>query len=296
MKWLLILALLFSLKAEAKEIKMIVAYSAGGPIDLITRTVAKHLSSDKYKFIPEYRIGAGGAIALNHLAAIKDDTAIMVMSNALVSMPVMSSVNYNIERDFALIDFLGYEPLLLVVNSKNQIKTYKQFQQYSKTNNMPYGSGGVGTSGHITAAIVAQDNKNFFHVPYKGSSGIVIDLLNDNIKWMIDSETNVGSFIQEGKVQPLAVYSNKRLKQYPQTPTLKELGVDDREFYRWFIVIANKNADPEIVKYVASKLEARELKEDLVKHNLVLDKPNLKTFFLDETVKIRRIVRDIDLK
>lgn len=297
MKWLLTLLLLVATTVSAKEVKMIVAYSAGGPIDTITRTVAKHLNNDRYKFVPEFRLGAGGAIAVNHLAGIKDETAIMVMSNALVNLPVMTNTaNYVVDRDFTLLGMLGYEPLYLVVKNKGPIKDYKQFINYAKNNPMPYGSGGVGTSGHITGAIIAQNNTNMFHVPYKGSAGILIDVLNDNIKWIVDSDINIGAQVSDNKILPIATYFNRRTKLYPNVPTLKELAVDDRDYYRWFVLIANKNADPEIVKYISDRLRDPALKNELTNLGLEHSQVNLQTFLLDETVKIRRIVRDYQIQ
>ena len=100
-KYFLLIFSLLSLQLHAKEIKVIIPYSAGGPTDKVSRIVIKHLNSDTYKFVPEYRLGAGGTIAANYVASVKDDTVIMITSNALVSSPLLTSTTtYNLEKDF----------------------------------------------------------------------------------------------------------------------------------------------------------------------------------------------------
>lgn len=296
MKYLLfVLSFLFAVNLSAKEVKIIIPYSAGGPTDKVTRTVIKYLNSERYKFIPEYKLGAGGSIAANYVASVKDETVLMITSNALVTSPLLTSTtNYNLEKDFILVEYLGTEPLFLVVRSNDVIQNYKDFKQLGKNDFLPYGSAGVGTSGHIASVIVSNNDKNYIHVPYKGSLGIIVDLLNGQLRWILDSEMNIGSFLQDGKIKPIGVYSNKRLQNYPNLPTIKELGVDDRNFYRWHIVVANKEADEEILKHVKNRLLDPSLQVELSKLGLNLDKPKSQNFFLDESVKVRRILRDFN--
>jgi tripartite-type tricarboxylate transporter receptor subunit TctC len=119
----------------------------------------------------------------------------------------------------------------------------------------------------------------------------VIYLLNEILKWLVDSEVNVKSLILDKKLKPIAIYSNKRLPDYPTVPTLRELGVNDLNFYRWYVLLANKNADPEVLKYISTKLKDQNFRNELSKLT-VMDNPNLQNFLLDESVKVRRIVRD----
>lgn len=298
MKFLISLLFCFlSTVTLAKEIKFVIPYSAGGPTDRVTRTVLKYLNDSHYKFVPEYKLGAGGSVAANFVASAKDETVLMITSNALVSAPILTSTTtYDLERDFVLVDYIGTEPLLLVVKSDSEINSFKDFLDRGKKNYMPYGSAGIGTSGHITSAIVAQNNKNFIHVPYKGSAGIVVDLLNDQLKWILDSEINIGSFLKDNRVKPIAVYSSRRLKSYPDVPTVKEIGINDRNFYRWHILVSNKNADPAVLRYVRSKLNNPQLKSEIESLGLNLDKPKLQNFFLNETVKVILISKDFQIQ
>ena len=296
-KIILSLLLLWSTYLTATEIKIVMPYSAGGPNDRITRTIVKHLNNETYKFVPEYRLGAGGIIAANQVAQAKNETVLMVTSNAIVNAPVLSPsiVNYNLDKDFVFIDYLGTEPLLLVVKNDSKINSINDF---IKSNNSPmsYGTAGIGTSGHIAGVILSQNNKNYVHIPYKGSANVVLDLVNGNLQWLLDSELNVGSFIESGKLKPIAAYANKRIANFPKIPTVTESGINDRQFYRWHIVLANKDADKEIVKYVAKKLQDSAVKNDLIKLGLDVTKPNLQNFFSNETLKIEKISKDFTIQ
>lgn len=296
-KLLFALLTVVSLNSFAKEVKLVIPYSIGGPTDRVSRILIKHLSNDQYKFIPEYKLGAGGALAANHVASVKDETTLMVTSNALISSPLLSTITtYDLEKDFILIDYLGTEPLLIAVKTDSKINNFKDFIQASNTESMPYGSAGVGTSGHIGSVIVSQNNKNHIHVPYKGSAGIVVDLLNGQLKWILDSDMNIGSFIADSRIKPIAVYARKRVTTYPTVPTLKELGFDDRNFYRWHILVANKSADKNILNYVQEKLKDTSLRAELAKLGLDTDKPNLNNFFRDEYSKTDKIIKDLNIK
>jgi tripartite-type tricarboxylate transporter receptor subunit TctC len=294
MKKIILSLLLFcSFSLSATEIKIIIPYSAGGPTDRVTRTIVKHLNNENYKFIPEYKLGAGGIVAANQVAASKNETVLMVTSNAIVNAPVLSPsiVNYNLDKDFVFIDYLGTEPLLLVVKNDSKINSINDF---IKSNNSPmsYGTAGIGTSGHIASVILSQNNKNHVHIPYKGSANVVLDLINGNLQWLLDSELNVGAFIESGKLKPIAVYANKRISTFSKTPTISESVINDRQFYRWHIILANKEADKEVIKYVAKKLQDPDVKNDLIKLGLDITKPNLQNFFSNETLKIEKITKD----
>ncbi len=297
MKFLLSLLIFISVSIHAKEVKLTIPYTAGGPNDIISRLIVKYLNTDThYKFVPEYKLGAGGLVAINHVIANKEETSLMVISNALVALPITTpSANYIPDKDVQVVEYLGQEPLVLVVKNDGKINNFKEFQKYSATNSMPYGTGGLGTSQYLKSIVVANNNPNMIHVPYKGSSGIVIDLLNGNLKWLLDSEVNVKSLILDKKLKPIAIYSNKRLPDYPDVPTVKELGINDLNFYRWHILVANKNADPEVLKYVSNKLKDQNFRNELSKLT-VMDKHSSQNFLLDESVKVRRIVRDFTPK
>ena len=296
-KLVAVLLLCLSTSVFSKDIKIILPFSPGGPNDRIGRLLGKVLNNPEYNFVFEYKLGAGGGIANSYVAGIKNETVLLVTSQGLISNTLLTNnFEYNLERDFVLVDYIGSEPLMLLVKSESKINSFRDLLEQGKTEYMPYGSGGVGSNQHIASAIVAGTNKNFTHIPYKGSSTLIIDLMSEQFKWMIDSDLNVSGFIKDKKIKPIAVYFNKRLPQYPDTPTLKELGFDDKNFYRWHILVANSSADPVLINYIRQKMSDPLVRKEFESLQLDTTRPkNLNNFFKDESSKIQNILKETKL-
>jgi tripartite-type tricarboxylate transporter receptor subunit TctC len=294
MKKILILFCLLCSTAYARDIRLIVPYSAGGSTDRLARILSVKLSSPEYNFIIDYRLGAAGSVAANYVADNKNETVLMITSNGVIGNPLINQTDkYNIEKDFVFVGYLGAEPLMLVVNANGKIKNFQDFVQQSKTQKMAYGSSGIGSSSHLTGAIIANNNPNFIHIPYKGGASAVADFLAERIVWMNESASGIGVYIESGKVKPIAVAYYKRLADYPEVPTLRELKINDRSFYRWHVMVANASADPNIVKYLQKRLEEPSIKATI--NSLGIDATPIKhpeTFFKNETVKLQQIIQD----
>jgi len=299
MKKLLCSLMLFFLcsASMAKDIKVILPFTPGGPNDKVGRLLGKILNNEEYNFVFEYKLGAGGGIAANYVAAVKNETVLLVTSQGIISnIFLTNNFEYNLEKDFILVDYIGSEPQMVLVKADSKINSFKDLQEASKSEFMPYGTGGVGSGQHIASAIVAGTNKNFTHIPYKGSSTLIIDLMSDQFKWMVDSDLNVAPFVKDKKIKPIAVYFNKRLPQYPEIPTLKELGFDDKSFYRWHIVVANSSADPNVVAYIRRKLNDPAVRKEFESLQLDTTRPkNMNNFFRDESSKILNILKETKL-
>jgi tripartite-type tricarboxylate transporter receptor subunit TctC len=262
---ILILTTFLSLNAYSTEIRWLVPYSPGGSADKISRIIAKHISTPDFKIILEYKTGAGGIVAANYLASDKTSNMVMLSGGAVVTAPILnpSSVKYQIEKDFVLIDYVGIEPTILVVNKSSGIKSFQEFQKTFKEKTLFYGSAGIGTNSHISANIIANNNKNLIHVPYQGGSAAILGLLANDVQWLLESNATLSGFISSGDLIPIAVLSNHRLSEYPNIPTLGELGVDDKEYYRWHSVVANSSSDPAVLTELSKRLNNNDLRDEL---------------------------------
>ena len=156
-------------------------------------------------------------------------------------------------------------PAFVLVNSNHRAKT---FQELTKQQRVTYGSSGVGSGTHISAAITGSTFGNFIHVPYKGQSQALVDVLSGQIDFLMESPIVADTYIQSGKLRPLAVLSPQRLKDYPNVPTLRELGVPDYGYARWFILVANRDADPRDIEKIQRKLNSPEVALELEKLGL----------------------------
>ena len=296
MKKLLIL-LLFSLAcsiAVAKDIKLIVPLAPGGSSDKVARVIQNHFANSKYTFAVEYRLGAGGVVAFDVLATTKNETVFLVGSVSLVaSFLAGQDIRYNIEQDFILVDYIGAEPMIMVVRNDGAVSNFKDFERVSKNQLMPVGMSGVGTTNGLAATIIARGNKNIDQIPYKGLSPILNDLLGGSIKWTVDSDLTLSGFIDSNKIRPVAVISTNRLKKYPTVPTLLEVGIDDLGLRRWHVLIANRAADPEIVSFVRQKLSEASVRAEFQNFGFETQPVDLATFFQLETLKVKRIMGNI---
>lgn len=280
--------------ALAKDIKLVVPLAPGGSSDKVARVIQNHFANSKYTFAVEYRLGAGGVVAFDHLATVKNETVFLVGSVSLVaSFLAGQDIKYNVAQDFILVDYIGAEPMIMVVRNDGAVSNFKDFERVSKNQLMPVGMSGVGTTNGLAATIISRGNKNIDQIPYKGLAPILTDLLGGSIKWTVDSDLTLSGFIESNKIRPIAVISTNRLKKYPTVPTLLEVGIDDLGLRRWHVLIANKAADPEIVSFVKQKLSEDSVRAEFQNFGFETPSVDLSTFFQGETLKIKRIIGNI---
>lgn len=297
MKRMLILLCLLCTMAQARDIRLIVPYSPGGSTDRLAQILAFKLSSPEYNFVVDYRLGAAGSVAANYVSDVKKETVVMITSNGFIANPLINHIdNYSPENDFVFVSYLGAEPLIITVPAVSKINNFKQFLQASKTQQMQYGSSGIGSSSHLTSAIVANQNPNLRHIPYKGGAQAMTDFLAGRIAWIAESDSVLGPYIAAGNARPLAVVYHKRLAQYPTVPTVREYSINDRDFYRWHIMVANRSADPEVIKYLKDRFQTADIK-DTIKSLGIDTTPisNPDSFFKNETAKLQKIIKDYDI-
>jgi tripartite-type tricarboxylate transporter receptor subunit TctC len=290
------------LPVAAKEIKLVVQYAPGGSADRVVRMLEKRMTNPKYSVRVEYKTGAAGAIGHNYVASIKTpgETAVLLASNNFVSGPILQSntVQYDMEKDFKVIEYMGTQPLVVVARASTGIKNWKDFVEYSKKNHMPYASSGTNGSGHLVSAFVANSIKpeNFTHIPYKGLPWV--DLLGGRLAFLSDGVIVVDEFVKEGKLVPIAVSGPGRIRGYEKVPTLKELKVNDYQLYRWYLAVSNTSADPEALKYVQSVINSKEFQQDLIDFGFDMTPlyKDLGIFFKEEYKKFQRVANALDLR
>ena len=248
-----------------KEIKIMVQYSAGGSADRVARVIESAIDKNRYRVQIEYKLGAGGGIAHAHMATLKTpgETVLLVAGPSLVSLPILNpSTNaYDPSTDFVTVAHLGTEPSVIVVNSQTGIKNWQDFVTYTKTREVNYGSSGLGGAGHTISALVAGDKSNFVHIPYKGPA--IADLLGGQLTYLNESAMLLDQHISSGKLVPVAVGSPTRVDAFKNVPTLQELKINDHQYYRWSVLIANRGADPEVLQYIRTLSNSAEVQREL---------------------------------
>jgi tripartite-type tricarboxylate transporter receptor subunit TctC len=238
-----------------KPVRIVNTFAPGGAADYLARTVADNLSTVfGQQFFVETRAGAAGAIGVNSVVATPPDGYNFVITNItmLVLGPISNPrLGYDPERDLTNIAYLGGSPIVLSVNSKSPIKTLADFIAHGKKSEKPltYSSSGVGSSGHLFGETFARKvGIKVEHVPYKGASQGLLDLVGGHIVWSAQTVTSSAGQIRAGTLRGIAVTSKQRMPDYPDTPTFTELGHPEFNSPIWFSLSAPKGLPDAILK------------------------------------------------
>jgi tripartite-type tricarboxylate transporter receptor subunit TctC len=242
-KFLVFLFLIPCWAFAQKPIILVVPFSAGGPTDLIAKVVQKTLSQELNRpVILEYKPGAGGDIANAYVAAwSREETVLLLQSSALATNQALNNPTWNKSALTPLVYF-GSMPLLLVVPSNSKLSNLKAWQSLDPQTPVTWGSAGLSSSSHITGEIFKHKiQKNMIHVPYKGVTQFMPDLISGNINSAFIFVSTADPFIKSKQILPVAVASPHRIKNLPNVPTFGEFGLSALDYNSWFILLGNQN-------------------------------------------------------
>jgi len=211
-----------------KPIRLVVGFPPGGNVDVVGRIVAQKMSEGLgQQVLPENRTGAGSIIANEHVAkSAADGYTLLVVSGAFVTQAAtMKKLPYDPVRDFSFISTLVTYPLVLSVRSDSRFKTLDEFIGYVRSNpgKVNYPSPGMGTLYHLAGEMfVSMAGIDMQHVPFRGGSEPLTEVLSGRMELLIDALTNSYPHIQGGKFRPLAVTSLARSASLPNVPTVAQ--------------------------------------------------------------------------
>jgi tripartite-type tricarboxylate transporter receptor subunit TctC len=231
----------FSQSWPAKPVHIVVPFAPGGTADTLGRLVAQKLSeSFKQTFIVDNRPGAGGVIGSELVAkAAPDGYTLLVSGVASHCIAPALSKNFPFDPvgDFTHIALFGGPPGVLVVNPSLPARDLKEFIVLARAQagKLAYGSPGNGTQGHLLAEQLKQiTGIEMTHVPYKGASPAVADLIAGHVLVGSTTLTTAATQIRAGKLRAIAVSSMARVPDFPEVPTFSELGYPQLTAAIWF--------------------------------------------------------------
>jgi tripartite-type tricarboxylate transporter receptor subunit TctC len=240
------LNLLVNLPAQAQSawpdrpVKLLVGYAAGGPVDTTARLFAKYLSEQlKQSVVIENKGGASGMIAADFTAKVTPDgyTLNFVASPSMTISPVVQrSKLFDPRTDFTLIGSVVNYANVLLIGPQVPARSIQELIDYAKLNpdKVSFGSAGVGASNHMSAELLRQaTNTEMLHVPYKGNSPAMMDVVSGKISFMFDITSTGKVFVESGQARALAVTSRTRNPSMPDVPSMIEAGVKDYEVVGW---------------------------------------------------------------
>jgi len=226
-----------------KPIKLVIPFAAGGTTDILGRLLAQQLTKDLgQNVIVENKGGAGGNIAAEFVAqSPADGYTIMLASGSMLTVNpnLYKRLPVNYSKDFVNITNVASGPMLLSVSTKIPVKNLNEFITYAKTKDLNFGSAGIGSQVHMAGEnLTYAANIPATHVPYKGESAAINDLVSGQIDFMVGNLTAATGFAKSGQIKPIAVTSAKRVKQLPDVPTVAESGIPGFESTGWFGLVA----------------------------------------------------------
>ncbi len=228
----------------AKPVRLVAPFTAGGPVDITARILAQKLTDAwGQQVLVENRTGASGMIGAELVAkSPADGYTLLVNSSIHVIVPsLFPKMGYDPMRDFAPITVVSSSPLLLVVTPSLPVKDVKDFIALAKARpgELSFASSGSGSSTHLTAELFKTVTRtNMQHVPYKGQSQALTDVISGQIPFMFNSLPPVLEFVKGKRLRVLAITSEKRYASLPEVPTFAESGYKELISGSWYAIWA----------------------------------------------------------
>ncbi len=260
--------------AQAKPIRIIVPFAAGGAIDVTTRLIAEKAAATLgTTILIENKPGAGGGIGVDAVAKAAPDgqtLGIAAVAMHAINPWLFKKLPYDPIKDFAPITQMVRIPNVLVMNTDTarrlNIKTLKDFVAYAKANpaRLSYASGGNGSAGHLGGEMF-KAKAGFFavHIPYNGGAPSQLAMLSGTVDYTLDNLATSGANIRAGKVLPLAVTTLQRSPLLPDVPPMADL-YPGFEIDTWWGLIAPAGTPVDVVarlnKAFVAALEAPDVK------------------------------------
>jgi tripartite-type tricarboxylate transporter receptor subunit TctC len=243
----------------SRPIKLVVPLTAGGGVDMTARLAAKHLSDQLgQQVVVENQGGAGGTIAAGMVARSRGDGYTLIyqsVSSAVVNALVYKNLQYDPIKDLTPVTLAVTFPLIVVVNPELPAKDLRELIALLKANpgKYSYGSSGVGTMPHLAGELFkSMAGVDVVHVPYRGNSAIMGDLLAGRVAMMFDGPPTQLGNIQSGKVRGLAITTAERSPVLPDVPPVADL-LPGYAIPFWTAIFAPANTPKEIVERIAAE-------------------------------------------
>jgi len=236
-----------------KPIRMVVGYAPGGAADKLVRPITDRLSRVlKQAFVIDYKPGAGAALAAELTAKAPADgyTLHITDSGPMTILPHMRKLGYDPLSSFTPISMVGGGGVIVVVLPSSKATDMKSLIELAKKDpkNWSYGTSGVGGVGHLAGEqFKAAAKINIDHIPYKGGSPAITELLGGHVPLLFSSLGAAASHIQAGRLRALADSSGKRSSMFPDIPTMAEAGFPGFDASIWFSIVGPAGLPKEVM-------------------------------------------------
>jgi len=245
----------------SRPVRIIVAFAAGGPADIIARLMGQWLSERLGQpFVVENRPGGGSNIGTEAVVRAPPDgyTLLLAGTPNTINATLYDRLNFDFLRDIASVAAIIRQPLVMAVHPSVPAKTVPEFIAHAKANpgKINMASGGIGTTPHVGGELFQMmTGVRMIHVPYRGAAPALTDLLAGQVQVYFANTVASIEYIRAGKLRPLAVTTATRSEALPDIPTVGEF-VPGYEASSWQGVGAPKNTSAEIVEKLNTEVNA----------------------------------------
>ncbi|MEI2416935.1 tripartite tricarboxylate transporter substrate binding protein [Orrella sp. JC864] len=239
-----------------KPVRIVVPFSPGGGTDILARQVAEGLAtSEKWNVVVENRPGGNGAVALSSVARAPADgyQVVLALRENIVIAPLLNqgAGNFDPLKDFTSIVHIADAPMVVATGPNSGLQSMEQVMRQAREQpgRLRFGTSGQGSMSHLLLALLDKAaNVPMTHVPYKGSNPALTDLVGGHVELVGGSIASAKSFIESGRITPLAVSSAQRVAALPQVPTIAELGQPGFEVVTWYGFFGPAGMPQEVVQ------------------------------------------------
>ena len=245
----------------ARPVKFIVGQAAGSSSDITARLIGQFMSEKLgQQFIIEARPGAAGNIATEFVTHQPGDgyTLLLVNAQNTINMALYEKLNFDFLKDIVPVGGIDLVPLVMEVNPSVPAKTVAEFIAYAKANpgKLNMASAGIGGPQHVAGELFkSMTGVDMIHVPYRGSTPAVTDLIAGQVQVMFDVTPTALPQIKAGKTRALGATTAKRLDALPDLPTIGET-VKGYEAFAWIGIGAPKGTPPDVIATLNKQINA----------------------------------------
>lgn len=260
----------------SKLIKLIVPYTAGSPNDVVARMLVQNLQPRLGQpIIIDNKPGGGATIGIKAAAAAEPDGyTLLFVSSALVIDPAMKGIDYDPLKELAPVASVVTTYLMLTARPTLPVKTLAELVAYTKahpgTVNLAATQGSVATL--VAEKFKRESGADIQIIPYKGGAAALPDFLADRVQMMVPTPATSIGLIRAGKALGLAISSETRIRELPEVPTMREVGLPDLTMDFWAGVLAPAGTPPAIVnrlnEAINETLQSAGMKESMGKLSL----------------------------
>jgi tripartite-type tricarboxylate transporter receptor subunit TctC len=245
----------------AKPVRIIVPYAPGGTTDYAARQVAQKLTEQtKQSFFVENKTGASGTIGTDLVAKAAPDGYTLLTNDTTYAMlpSLFAKLPWDHAGGLVPVTTLAQTPVVLVVGAGSPFKSLQELvaQAQKRPGQLNFGSGGAGSSTHLSAELFKKEGKLFItHIPYKGAGDAMLGVMSGQVDLLITASPTAIPQVKGGKIRALAVTGDKRLSSLPDVPTFKEAGLPGYAVTNWFGLAAPKGTPPDVVATLQAEVK-----------------------------------------